>query len=362
MTNASTTRPLASAERIKSAKRAFSTRNVPFDLLALDLIDDRAPVAGDLVLARVDGIGSHQRIELPCGRKAQLFVGDEILLAYGNRYAPDQYEAYVPEDLSPCHMVAAGGVAGRAECWHDKLAGPTAISPIGLVARNAPDGTRQPVNLADHALLRQLPLGRQPALFAVFGTAMNAGKTTTAAGLVKGLAAAGLTVGALKITGTAAGGDLWLMKDSGAQWALDFTDAGFATTFGADPAAILRGADNLIETLGARGCDAVVLEIADGLLQTETAAIAAERAFTARLTGTFFAAGDAMGAVDGAAKLAAHGHRLLGVSGAMTRSPLAIREARAATGLPVLTLGELMDPTVAISFLAAERPLLPSVA
>jgi hypothetical protein len=38
---------------------------------------------------------------------------DAIIVAYGHRYAPDQFEAYVPEDLGPCHLVAGGGVAAR---------------------------------------------------------------------------------------------------------------------------------------------------------------------------------------------------------------------------------------------------------
>ena len=41
----------------------------------------------------------------------------------------------------------------------------------------------------------------------VAGTAMNAGKTTAAARLIKGLQRAGLRVGAAKVTGTGAGGD-----------------------------------------------------------------------------------------------------------------------------------------------------------
>ena len=51
-------------------------------------------------------------------------------------------------------------------------------------------------------------------------------------GMVKGLTGAGYRVGAAKVTGTGAGGDLWLMRDHGAYEALDFTDAGMATTAG----------------------------------------------------------------------------------------------------------------------------------
>ncbi len=55
---------------------------------------------------------------------------------------------------------------------------------------------------------------------------MNAGKTTTAASLIKGVTAYGMKVGAAKITGTGAGGDFWFMIDSGTEPVLDFVDAG----------------------------------------------------------------------------------------------------------------------------------------
>ena len=184
--------------RLQAAKRAFSTRRVPEGAMKTLIAGPQQPGAGDLVLARVTEIGSHKRIELPSGRRALLSVGDEIVLAYGDRYAPDQYEAYVPADLGSCHMVAAGGVAALARSWHDGLSGPTRIEPIGLVGND--EGS--PINLRDFALPEAT--GSLPSsVFAVFGTSMNAGKTTTAAALVKGFAAAGCRVGAAKVTGTA---------------------------------------------------------------------------------------------------------------------------------------------------------------
>lgn len=324
--------------RIHQAKRAFSTRRVPItDIKTLD----RHPAvlkAGDLVLARVTEIGSHPKIELPSGRKAALFPGDEIILAFGARYAPDQYEAYVPAQLEPCHMVAAGGVAGKAVAWHDKLSGPTTIEPLGLLC----NGRGDVINLADHALPRET--GAHPQMtFAVFGTSMNAGKTTTAAALVKAFSKAGYRVGAAKVTGTGAGNDLWLMRDFGAERALDFTDAGFVTTYRVAPEDLIAATRQLLSALARDGCDIAVLEIADGLYQDETAALAASPQFRDLLSGTFFAAGDAMGAVAGARHLEALGHHVCGISGAMTRSPLARREVSNAVPFPVYSLAELVD-------------------
>lgn len=339
--------------RLQNAKCAFSTRRVPITAMKTLCKGPLTPKAGDLVLARVKTLGSHKRIELPTGRKAMLFPGDEIVLAYGNRYAPDQYEAYVPDDLSPCHMVAAGGIAGEAVSWHERLVGPTNIEPIGLLG----DAEEKVINLSGYALPKtNAPI---PAhVFAVFGTSMNAGKTTTAAAVVKGLSRLGYSVGAAKITGTGAGGDLWLMRDYGAVSALDFTDTGLPTTFGVDSDVLIQGTRGLLSALGAQGCSVAVLEVADGLYQRETSALAQSSEFQSILTGTFFAAGDAMGAVSGAQSLLDMGHNVLGISGAITCSPLAIKEVTRAVDTPVYLLSDLFNPETASCWLEDCLPAL----
>src|SRR5262245_3329437 len=98
--------------RLRRAAWAFTTRRVSNG--AFTLLHEGAPQAGDLVLARVDAIGYHGALQLTSGRRKTLFVGDEIVVAYGNRYAPNQFEAVVPRTLGPCHLVAGGGVAGKA--------------------------------------------------------------------------------------------------------------------------------------------------------------------------------------------------------------------------------------------------------
>ena len=134
------------ADRIPSA---YVTRRVPRSDMRQLLRGDVRPEAGDLVLARVDEIGHHSRIQLPTTARKFLFLGDEIILAYGNRYAPAQFEAVVPRSLEPCHLVAAGGIAAMALSWHERIRrGPTEITPIGLIADA--DGRR--VNLSRYGL------------------------------------------------------------------------------------------------------------------------------------------------------------------------------------------------------------------
>jgi hypothetical protein len=342
------------AAKLAKAKWAFTTRRVNRSA-AQTLITDPAtkPAAGDLVLARVAAIGQHNFVELPTGRKAVIHPGDEIVVSYGNRYAPDQFEALVPPDLGDAQLVAGGGIAARTLVQHAKMKGATKIEPIGLLG----GADELPLNLKSFALSGP----RQPSIpvIAAFGTSMNAGKTTTAASIIHGLSEAGYRVGAAKVTGTGAGNDLWSMRDAGAVAAYDFTDAGFATTYLAPVKEIIDGATNLLTALAADGAEVAVIEIADGLFQEETAALAANPTFRALLTTCVFAAGDSMGAVAGAARLRNLGHNVVAISGLVTCSPLGIRESRI-YGLPVFTAAELSDAATASqvfgSKLSAELP------
>jgi hypothetical protein len=321
---------------IAGAKRAFTTRRVPQNRMRTLLTQNIKPEVGDLVLAEVQKIGSHARLELPTGRRADLSVGDRIIVAYGNRYAPDQFEAIIGPDLAPCDLVAAGGVASVKRLKHDAMSNPTRIKPIGLVG----DASGRRINLADHAL----PLDPRPRLITtvlVAGTSMNAGKTMTAAALVNAFAATGRKVAGIKSTGTGAGGDLWLMSDMGASVVLDFTDAGMPSTYLAPPEQIEAGVLGLIGHAADVGCDVAVVEVADGLQHEETARVLGSPAIRAASCGIVFAANDALGAFAGIGMLKAWDHTVLALSGQMTRSPLAIREASRATGMAAVTLAEI---------------------
>ncbi|MFN3727877.1 MAG: DUF1611 domain-containing protein [Allosphingosinicella sp.] len=328
--------------RLTGAKRAFTTRRVELSL-ARRLATDCAPRAGDLLLARIESIGLHGRLESPHGRRCRLYPGDEIVVAYGARYAPDQFEAVVPENLDSCHLAAGGGIAARVVHRHESVAKPTRIAPIGLLAGE----DKRILNLRQFALPDPRHPANRPTAIVVAGTSMNAGKTTTAAALVHGLALAGLRVGAAKVTGTGSGGDVWTLTDAGARRVVDFTDAGHATTAGLDLLEIERIALTLLDHLANEPSDIIVIEVADGVLQRETAHLLSAKRFQARIGGILFAAGDSMGAGAGVNWLRQRNLPLIGISGLVSASPLGAREARQATGLDVLDNATLSDPLVA---------------
>ena len=337
-----TTQELSEARK-KRVKWAYTTRNVDHNQAVTLLSGDVKPEAGDLVLARVTSLGQHKRLELVTSRRADLFEGDEIIVAFGNRYAPDQFEGVVPDRLEPCHLVAAGGVAARMLNRHDRMKVSTKITPLALVA----DRHGNPLNLRSFSLSQPGALETRPLVLVVAGTAMNAGKTTACAMLVKGLVRRGFQVAAAKMTGTGAGADFRALVDAGADPVYDFVDAGYVSTYRVNNHDLLDIVKVLGGHMAATRPDVIVVEVADGLLQRETSRLFVTREFVDWVDGVIFAANDALGAQAGVAWLEARQVPVIGVSGVLTSSPLAHREAEAACGLPVSLTRSLARSTVA---------------
>ena len=347
--HAATTRPLARG-RLEAARAAFVTRRVDLGD-ARTLLTSATPRAGDVVLARVKRLRHHAKLQCASGRRVQLFHGDEIVVCFGDRYAPQQFEAYVPATIGPCHLVASGGVAAHAVNWHQRIhRGPTEIEALGILG----DAHGQALNLRHYALHPQRAEGSMPRLIVVAGTSMDSGKTTAGAHLVRGLSRAGLRVGAAKVTGTGACNDYFLMQDAGASVVLDFTDAGHVSTYRAGEPAIRRAIETLTAELARHELDVAVLEVADGLVQAETSALLSAAWFRHAIDGIIFCAQDAMGARAGVEWLEQRGHDVIAVSGVLTAAPLAMREAGELLQQPVIGLDGLSDRYVSRSLLARD--------
>jgi hypothetical protein len=344
--------------RLRQACWAFTTRRVPQGAACTILPPEGRPRPGDLVLARVDALGQHQALQLVNGRRRTLFPGDEVVVAYGHRYASNQFESEVPDTMGPCQLVAGGGIASRALSWHVKVSrGPTQITPVGLLA----DANGRRVNLRDFALAPvDPPREFRPTPVAVVGTSMDSGKTQTCVHLVRGLIAGGLRVGYAKITGTGAGGDYWALRDAGADPVVDFTDVGMPSTYLLSPEEVDRTLESLVHHLAASGVDAMVLEIADGVLQRETAELLSRPVFARHVGGIVMAAQDSMGAAAGVNWLRDRSTPVLALSGVLTAAPLQIGEAQQATGLPIYDRAGLATADVAMGILGQAQQHLES--
>ena len=332
------------------AKWAFTTRRVRRSDCAGLAPDLEAARPGDLVLAAVERIGSHKRVQLASGRPSELWPGDLIVAACGDRYAVDQFDGLGEIDPEGCDMLAGGGVLGRMLSRHEKMAAPTRLAPLARLV----DAAGAPLTLARYA--RKPPArGRPETVVAALGTGMNSGKTTAAAALIRGLSAAGIATAGLKATGTGAFGDLHAYADAGAAFAADFTECGLASTCRQPLPRVEAAVDDLLAHAAKAGCAAAVVEIADGLLQPETAALLLGPRNAARFDGALFAAGDALSAVGGLAALDRLGLRVLALTGLLTRAPLAAAEAEAATGAWIIGRDALADPAAATALLAEAR-------
>lgn len=360
-------RPHRDAALIARAKRAFTTRRVPLRVGADAPAEGIDPVlvapraareAGDLVLARVEAIGQHDGLQLHTGRRAALYEGDEVLACLGDRYAPDQFEGIAQvDDTGRCELLAAGGVVGTVRHRHVLMRPATRLQVLGCVA----DRQGRPLNVRSFAMADAATSGVGIPVVVVVGSSMNAGKTTACASAIHGLRRAGLRVGAAKVTGTGSFGDVQSYADAGACEVLDFTDAGYASTYRVDVARLEGVALRLIGALQARGCDVAVVEIADGLFQRETAGLIAADGLRAACSGALFAAADAMGAVAGVQRLRAAGWPVTGLTGRVTCSPLAASEAEAALAgcgiaVPVFTRAQLRAPEHACVLIDRARP------
>ena len=329
--------------RFLNAKRSYITRNI--DLKHADQLVQKIPESGDLILARVDRLRQHTRLEDIHGRRVHMYPGDEILVVAGDRYATDQFHARVPEQLGPCHLVAAGGLAADVINKNRGIKPATEITALGVVA----DQRGRPLNLKAFAPLTATSesiASKEIPVLLVMGSDMNSGKTTLACAAVNGFKAAGYKVTAAKLTGTGAGPDYWRMHDAGADQVIDFVDAGFPSTVGLNPEQMLTLLRQFHTAAQQNRSDLLVIEVADGVLQKENQQLLRSEAFISQVNAALIAADGSLAATMATQTVLQAGIPVLGIGGVISRSPLSCDEARGSLGLPVLNLSEFHTPDI----------------
>lgn len=328
-----------SQERLFNAKLGYTSRNLSIESVTTLLHGDGIiPTSGDIVLAKVAAIGQQNELELAHGRPSALSIGDEMIVCFGHTSSP--FEAYVPDDLQSCHLVAPGGIAAFADSRLTDANTLTTIQPIGLLA----DCKQRCINLKNIALPKLVSLFPHPFTIAIVDSSINAGETTST--LVRSLTQAGYQVGTAKATGIGSGRDTWLLTDAGAKLALDFTHAGFPSTCQILPEQVDFIIETLITHLSVARMDVIVLEISDDLVCKETATVLISKIFEKIVDSIVFAASDAMNAIAGAQILKHQGLPLTAIGGRLAESSSASAEIIYATGLPVLDKASLSPERV----------------
>ncbi|MGF1596771.1 MAG: hypothetical protein ACFCVK_07535 [Acidimicrobiales bacterium] len=303
---------------------AFSIQSS--QVVSFSASDDR-PQAGDVMYGRIASLGAHRELENKNGRIHRLTDSTASIFVYGNRYATDAFEALIPDEpMTFVDLVARSGVIGRVEVRNSRIAAPTTVKLLGRVL----DRDGRPVNTLDNPLVvpqtteKKLPRSK---LILVCGTSMNAGKSTAAVAICWALTSMGHSVRASKVTGTASLKDILHMNDAGAAIYNDFTYLGYPSTYMLPEDDVLRIFNDLDLKFANNPRNFWVVEIADGLLQRETAMLLSSPDVRSRIDRLVFCATDTFGAIGGLHVLEEKfGLYPDAISGIVASSPLAIRE------------------------------------
>ena len=331
---------------MKSIKKAISCKNITDFRIDSDMIKTYSPKLGDVAIFEVLELRSLNAIQDFEGRICSIFEEDHIMVAFGNRYASNQFEAYVPEGYQETYdLVSKGGVVGNVASMYYKLEdiGPTKLKLIGY----ATEKEGKVINTIYHHRQRT-PF--QPYAIRSFktilsvGASMDSGKTTTAAFLCRGLKKAGKRVAYFKLTGTIFNKDKMLCYDCGADYVSDFSEMGYPSTYLCDLEDILDIHEGLLQEVATSDPDYVVIEIADGLYQRETNQLLNHLPFTNTVDHVILSCSDSLAVSTGVQLLSPiFGERLFALGGLFTGSPLFIEEVEQLETLLVLTIEKLVD-------------------
>lgn len=326
---------------MKTIKKNFILPSAAAGLASKDvkgyMIIDKTPEIGDIIYGKVISIGQHGTIENNYGRIHTIYDNTRSLFVFGNRYAPDYYEGFVPTScLQNVDLLARSGMIGVVDTKKSTIKDPTRVQVLGYAC----DKQERILNT------RQFPTFVLPALkeknfprakmILSIGTSMNSGKSVTAASMCWALASAGHRVIASKITGTASLKDILLMNDAGADVYNDFTSFGYPSTYMLSIEELLY----IFNSIDLKYCNNKntywVVEIADGIGQRETAMLLHHPDIRNRIHRLIFSAHDAFGAIGGMQVLEnTFGLLPDAISGVCSSAPLHVRELKKHVNVPV---------------------------
>ena len=300
------------------------------------------PQVGDLIYGEVMSLGQHRTLESKSARIHTIQEGSRAVFVLGNRYAPDYYESFIPEELGPTvHLTARSGLVGTVYVQNKNISRPTVVKVLGYVC----NGEGKTISTRHYSQLVPRKKNKQKKrakLLLFIGTAMNSGKSHAAAAACYALSSMRKNVRAAKITGTASLKDLLLMEDCGASKIADFTYLGFPSTYMLSETELQDIFDTIDLKYGNNPANYFVTEFADGIMQRETSMLLNMDAVRQRIHKIVFCGNDAFGIIGGLRLLKKkHGLYADAISGVCTSSPLQIRELQSYVNLPILKSAEL---------------------
>jgi hypothetical protein len=262
--------------------------------------------------------------------------GTKAIFVFGNRYAPDFYEGLVPGEMTDeVNLLARSGVVGVVKTKNSMIKDPTKVKISGYVCDEKGDvlNTRDFPLIKPRNTIKKEPRSR---MILVCGTSMNSGKSMAAAACCWALTALGYNVRASKVTGTASLKDILLMNDAGANRYADFTYLGYPSTYLLTKQELLGIFNQLDLKYANNPKNFWVVELADGVIQRETAMLLGSPEVVSRIHRLIFCASDAFGAIGGLRTLKEKFNLIPdAISGICSSSPLHTRELSEFTNIPV---------------------------
>ena len=296
---------------------------------------NKPPQPGDIAYGMITRIGEHSSLENVSGRIHKIYVGTRTIFVFGHRYAPDYYEGLVPDKITgEVDLLARSGIIGEVKTKNLMRKDPTRVKLLGYVFNK--DGsilsTRNFNLIKPRNNTKKKP--RSPMII-ICGTSMNSGKSFTAAACCRALTTLGHTVRASKVTGTASLKDILHMNDAGAKTYADFTSFGHPSTYLLPKEDLLDIFNKLDLKYANNPKNFWVVELADGIIQRETAVLLSSPEVTSRIHKFIFCANDAFGAIGGLSVLRDRfGIEPDAISGLCANSPLYLRELSEFVDIP----------------------------
>lgn len=314
---------------------------------------EKRPEPGDLVYGRISRIGEHSSLENASGRIHKIHDGTTAVFVFGNRYAPDYYEGLIPQEMRyEVDLLARSGIVGITKTKNSLVKDPTRVRIFGYVCGEDERvmNTRAFPLVSPRKSTKKKP--RSPMIL-VCGTSMNSGKSMAAAACCWALSSMGHGVRASKITGTAGLKDILHMNDAGAHPYSDFSFLGYPSTYLLKEEELLSIFNRLDLKYANNPKNFWIVELADGIIQRETAMLLNSQDVLSRINKLIFCAGDAFGAIGGLRILEERFHLIPdALSGICSSSPLRLRELAEFTNIPIFDsaqpdLKELADALLA---------------
>lgn len=299
---------------------------------------NKDPEVGDVIYGKIVRLGQHSQLENKNGRLHTIVEGITSLFVFGNRYAPDYYEGFVPQVISgEAELIARSGMIGKVNVKNSKIKEPTIVKILGYLI----DAEGKVINTKNFNTIipnkKERKTKNRAKLILSIGTSMNSGKSLSAAACCSVLSSLGYNVRFSKVTGTASLKDILNAQDRGAELVNDFTFMGYPSTYMLKEEELLNIFNSIDLKYANNPKNYWVVEFADGILQRETSMLLKNKTVKNRIYKLIFSADSAFSAMGGIQILKEKfGLEPDAISGVCSSSPLMIRELKEFTTIPII--------------------------